>query len=175
MLLIMLVENAWGRYQFDLNSNDQKETVRIISDGLSDGLQIEGETLSSPLVLKLPTEGVGAKAIELLFRPINSQWNILAVKYQAGITGAKLKHLSGRWLIYSFQVGKDLESYRQTLGPYYLQYKEFYPESYILRDYNLEFVDLDGNGVDDLVLKDGEKVQRVYHFMNANGSWRPAG
>lgn len=155
-------------YRFDLDGDGKEEGLQVVKRDLIDYLDIlapDGRTLFKAEILP---NGVDAKIDRIRIVDISPKTRVLVVQYDEGKTQGKKFEASARLWLISFE-NKDLSTLKLTRSaPYWYEFEKI-REQYGRRIYSLSVVDVDGDGVKEVMVSFNH-MQHIYRYLG-NGSW----
>lgn len=161
--------NAFGSlYRLDLNSDGIEETIQTQKRDGVDWIEIRDASQRKIFEAKLLAMGGNSHLYKARLVALSEKIRALILFLDEGYTKGQHFESTGKIYIVSFE-NNDLATLSITDGAHFFHEKKAQREQYWRRMFNVNVVDIDGDGVKEIAVQ-YNSIQRIFRYK-ASGEW----
>lgn len=155
-------------YRVDLNGDGMEETLQPQKRDGVDWLEIRDTSQRKIFEAKLLAMGGDSALYKIKLVSLSPKVRALILFLDEGKTEGRRFESTARIFVLSFE-NNDLNTLKLVRGPHFFQEKEAQRDQYFRREYQVNVVDLDNDGVKEISVQFNH-IQRILKYLG-NGEW----
>lgn len=156
-------------YLIDLNGDGIEESIQPQKRDGVDWIEILDASKRTLFAAKLLAMGAGSVLYKVKLISLSSTVKALILFLDEGYTAGLKFESTARIFVISYE-GNDLSTMKMALGPHFYHEKQSMRDQYIRRDYQVNVVDFNNDGVKEVAVMFNH-IQRIMEYLG-NGEWK---